>query len=101
MNNLGKLQFKNHANLTPKKSFTFFGVGQSLSYPLCYAYSMKTMMIVPEYMNNKNLMTFNGLKVRIFPSTQRGDFVTGEYLEGPSQGKWGTIDLRVAKTLQK
>jgi hypothetical protein len=59
---------------------------------------MKTMMIVPEYMNNKNLMTFNGTKVRIFPST---DFVTGEYLEGPSQGKWGTIDLRVAKTLQK
>jgi hypothetical protein len=67
---------------------------------------MKTMMIVPEYMNNKNLMTFNGTKVRIFPSTifpstQKGDFVTGEYLEGPSQGKWGTIDLRVAKTLQK
>ena len=62
---------------------------------------MKTMMIVPEYMNNKNLMTFNGVKVRIFPSTQKGDFVTGEYLEGPSQGKWGTIDLRVAKIIQK
>ena len=46
-------------------------------------------------------MTFNGLKVRIFPSTQKGDFVTGEYLEGPSQGKWGTIDLRIAKIIQK
>jgi len=62
---------------------------------------MKTLIINPELTNNKNLMTFNGVKVRIFPSTQRGDSVTGEYLEGPSQGKWGTIDLRVAKIIRK
>jgi hypothetical protein len=62
---------------------------------------MKTLMINPELTNNKNLMTFNGMKIRIFPSTQKGDFVTGEYLEGPSKGKWGTIDLRVAKIIQK
>ena len=58
-------------------------------------------MINPELTNNKNIMTFNGVKVRIFPNSQKGDFVTGEYLEGLSQGKWGTIDLRVAKIIQK
>ena len=62
---------------------------------------MKDILINPELFDDKNLMTFNGLKVRIFPSTQRGDFVTGEYLEGPSQGKWGTIDLRIAKKIEK
>lgn len=62
---------------------------------------MKDILINPELFDDKNLMTFNGLKVRIFPSTQRGDFVTCEYLEGPSQGKWGTIDLRIAKKIEK
>jgi len=62
---------------------------------------MKDIVINPELFDNNNLMTFNGLKVRIFPSTQRGNSVTAEYLEGPSQGKWGTIDLRAAKAIQK
>tara|TARA_B000000565_G_scaffold252809_1_gene228478 strand:- start:163 stop:363 length:201 start_codon:yes stop_codon:yes gene_type:complete len=62
---------------------------------------MKDILINPELFDDKNLMTFNGVKVRIFPSTRKGDSVTAEYLEGPNKGKWGTIDLRIAKIIQK
>lgn len=61
---------------------------------------MKDIVINPDLFDNNNLMTFNGVKVRIFPSTQRGNSVTAEYLEGPSQGKWGTIDLKHIERIQ-
>jgi len=43
INGLQKVKYKNRASLAPKKSFTFFGVGQLLSYPLCYARRMENM----------------------------------------------------------
>jgi hypothetical protein len=52
-----------------------------------------TGILNPEYYNNKNIVTFKGQKVRIFPSTRFGNRVSGNILNGPARGKMTTVYL--------
>jgi len=60
---------------------------------------MKKLMINPELTNDKNIVTFKGLKVRLFLSTEHkpSGTCTGEWLEGPATGKWTTVYMSQIK----
>ncbi len=57
-----------------------------------------TGILNPEYYNDKNIVTFKGDKVRVFPSTRNGNHVTGDILNGPDKGKQTTVFIdQIAK----
>ena len=51
----------------------------------------------PELLKKDATHIFNGRLVKIFPSTQRGNTVTGEIMEGEDKGKWTTVYLDKAE----
>jgi len=51
------------------------------------------MILNPEYYNDKNIVTFKGDKVKIFPSTRFGNIVSGDILNGRDEGKMTTVFL--------
>jgi hypothetical protein len=56
----------------------------------------KMITINPELYENKDLYIYEGMLVKIFPSTigWKTRTATAEIMDGPDKGKWTTIYLR-------
>lgn len=52
--------------------------------------------INPELLKRKPTHLFNGDAVKLFRSTQNGNLVCGEIMDGVDKGKWTTVDLTKA-----